>query len=82
MQLSIEITMYPLQDNYLPAIKGCIEKINSFDELEITTVPTATIVIGEYSRVMTMLNDVIAWSCENYGKCVFVTKFLPGYEAK
>ncbi len=82
MQLSVEITLYPLQDDYLPIIKACIDKINSFDGLNVNTVPTATIVIGEYQKVMAMLNEVIAWSYEQYGKCVFVTKFLPGYEAK
>lgn len=82
MQLSVEITLYPLQDNYLPTIKACIEKINSFEGLNVNTVPTATIVVGEYSKVMDMLNNVVAWSFKEYGKCVFVAKFLPGYEAK
>lgn len=82
MKLSVEITLYPLQDDYLPIIKACIEKINSFEGLDINTVPTATIVVGEYQDVMSMLNDVIAWSFEQFGKCVFVAKFLPGYEAK
>jgi len=82
MQLSVEITLYPLQDDYLPIIKACIAKINSFDGLDVNTVPTATIVVGEYGAVMAMLTDVIAWSYTTYGKCVFVTKFLPGYEAK
>lgn len=82
MQLSVELTLYPLQDNYLHIIKACIDKINSYKELNINTVPTATIVVGEYSQVMSMINDVIAWSYEEYGKCVFVAKFLPGYEAK
>jgi len=82
MKLSAELTLYPLQDNYLPIIKSCIEKIHSYDNLDINTVPTATIVVGEYQDVMTMINEVVAWSYSEFGKCVFVAKFLPGYEAK
>jgi uncharacterized protein YqgV (UPF0045/DUF77 family) len=82
MKLSVEITLYPLQDDYLPTIKACIDKINSFAGLDVNTVPTATIVVGEYADVMAMLNEVVAWSFETYGKCVFVAKFLPGYEAR
>lgn len=81
MKLSVELTLYPLQDDYLPIIKSCIEKINSFEGISVNTVPTATIVVGEYSTVMSMLNELIAWSFEQHGKCVFVAKFLPGYEA-
>jgi len=82
MKLSVELTLYPLQDDYLPIIKACIKKINSFDNIEVNTVPTATIVVGEYDDVMLMVKETIAWSYEQFGKCVFVAKFLPGYEAR
>lgn len=82
MQLSIELTLYPLQDDYLPIIQATIKKLNSYDNIEVNTFPTATILIGEYQATMNALSDCIAWSYTEYGKCVFVAKFLPGYEAK
>ncbi len=82
MQLSVELTLYPLQDHYLEFIKAVIEKLNTYDNVEVSTFPTATILIGEYGVVMAALTDVIAWSYEGYGKCVFVAKFLPDYEAR
>ncbi|MFT7559820.1 MAG: hypothetical protein ACI93R_001735 [Flavobacteriales bacterium] len=82
MQLSVELTLYPLQDHYLDIIKAVIEKLNTYDNVEVSTFPTATILIGEYGVVMTALTDVIAWSYEEYGKCAFVAKFLPAYEAR
>lgn len=82
MKLSVELTLYPLQEDYLPIIKQTIAKLNSFEELEVSTFPTATILIGEYEKVMAALNETIAWSYNSFGKCVFVAKFLPGYEAK
>lgn len=82
MQLSVELTLYPLQDNYLDNIKAIIAKLNQYSDIDVNTFPTATIIIGEYNRVMQVLSDAMAWSYNNYGKCVFVAKFLPDYEAK
>lgn len=81
MQLSAEITLYPLQEEYLTAIKATIEKINTFSDLKIKTFPTATIVMGEYQKVMSAIQETVRWSYENYGKCVFIVKYLPDYEA-
>ncbi|WP_045856236.1 YkoF family thiamine/hydroxymethylpyrimidine-binding protein [Teredinibacter purpureus] len=81
MKLSVELTLYPLQNDYLPIIVETIEKLNTYEGVDVNTVPTATILAGEYSAVMFAINDVIAWSFNRYGKCVFVAKFLPGYEA-
>lgn len=82
MKLSVELTLYPLQDDYLSNIKAVIARLNTYPRLEVNTFPTATILVGDYADVMFAVNDVIAWSYETYGKCVFVAKFLPGYEAK
>lgn len=82
MILSAEITLYPLQDNYLPIIKATIEKLNSFPDICVSTVPTATILIGDYDLLMDAIKETIKWSYNEYGKCVFVTKYLPGYEAR
>lgn len=81
MKLTAEITLYPLQDYYLDIIKATIDKINTYPNVEVSTVPTATILVGEYADVMVVINDIVAWSFETYGKCVFVTKFIPGYNA-
>lgn len=82
MKLSAEITLYPLQDGYLEVIIATIEKLNNYPKIDVTTFPTATILIGDYEDVMSTINEVIAWSFENYGKCIFITKFIPGYEAR
>ena len=82
MILSAEITLYPLQDNYLPIIKATIEKLNSFRDISVSTVPTATILVGDYDLLMDAIKQTIEWSYNTYGKCVFVAKFLPGYEAR
>lgn len=81
MLLSAEITMYPLQEEYIPVIQSFIEKLNTYSDLKVQTVPTATIIMGEFDVVMDVLKDAMKWSREQQGKAVFITKFLPGYEA-
>lgn len=77
MQLSIELTMYPFNPDYIPPIKGCIARLNTFTGLTVQTFPSATILSGDYDLVMDSLKDVVRWSQENYGKVVFVAKILP-----
>lgn len=81
MKLSIEISMYPFHEDYIPPIKGFIDWLNRHNDVLIETFPTCTIVTGDYNRVMDLLRDGIKYSYENYGKAVFVTKFLPDFEA-
>ena len=80
MKLSAEITMYPLKDDYLPAIKAIIDKLNTYEGLIIKTFPSTTLIVGDYDEVMVALGDAMKWSVEACGKAVFVTKFLPNTE--
>ncbi len=80
MMLSVELTMYPFNPDYIPPIKAFIEKVNSFDKLEVKTFPTATIIMGEYDYVMDSLKTLLKWSYQTQGKAVFVAKFLPNTE--
>ncbi len=80
MKLTVEISMYPLQDNYIPPIDGIIERLNSYPELKVKTTPTCTQLVGDYDRVMEILAIEIRQSYQMYGKAAYVTKFLPDYE--
>ncbi len=80
MTLSVELTMYPFNGDYIPPIKAFIEKVNTIDNLEVKTFPTATIIMGEYDHVMDSLKVLFKWSYETQGKAVFVAKFLPNTE--
>jgi len=81
MILSVELTLYPLQDAYLPAIQTTIEHLNSFAGVKVETFPTATILMGDYDVVMDAIKDTVAWSYSEFGRCVFIAKFLPEYQA-
>lgn len=81
MQLSVELTFYPFKDNHLDAIRGTVAKLHEYTDLKVSTFPTATILVGDYDRVMDVVREVIAWSHGQYGRSVFIAKFLPDYVA-
>jgi uncharacterized protein YqgV (UPF0045/DUF77 family) len=80
MKLTVEISMYPFDQDYIPLIKGFIAELNKYDGLEVSTSATSTMVHGEYDHLMDSLKEMIAWSYKTHGRAVFVTKFIPGHE--
>lgn len=81
MLLTAEITLYPLQDDYLPVIKAFLAKLGEMHDGKLETFPTCTIISGEFGQVYGTLGEMMRWSQDALGKCVFVVKFLPGFEA-
>jgi uncharacterized protein YqgV (UPF0045/DUF77 family) len=81
MELSIEITMYPLEDKYLPIIENFIEHLRSYNDIKLEVFPTSTVIYGDFDIVMEVLSSSIKWNVNNKDKAVFVTKFLPNYKA-
>lgn len=79
MHLSVEISMYPLQDGYIPKIKDFLETLNSnANDVEIRTSNMSTRVFGEFDAVNLLLNASMKESMQRYGKIVFVCKYLQG----
>jgi uncharacterized protein YqgV (UPF0045/DUF77 family) len=66
MQISVEISYYPLVDDYLNVIKSYIERINEFKNLEIKTSKLSTLIVGEYGDVMQLLNITMKEFMEKY----------------
>ncbi len=78
MQLSVEISKYPLAEDYITPIKGFIEQLNQCPDIKVLTNTMSTQLFGEYDSVMQALQACIKWSFERYGKVVFVVKFIHG----
>lgn len=75
MKLSVEISYYPLNEDFKPKIKGFIKQLNSYSEIEVITTTMSTRVFGEYKAVMRILADEMEKSFEN-PHSVFVMKFI------
>ena len=79
MHLSVEISMYPLQDGYIPKIKDFLDTLNTnSSDVEIRTSNMSTRVFGEFDSVNALLNTSMKISMQRYGKIVFVCKYLQG----
>lgn len=81
MKMTAEISMYPLREDFIPPIRGFIQQLNAYEGLQVTTYPTCTVLVGEAAVLMDALKDALAWSQGEYGRSVFITKFITGYEA-
>lgn len=78
MKLSVEISKYPLHQDYIPFIKDFIDRLNQYPELTVITNTLSTQIFGDYDLVMQVLNNEIKASYQQFGKAVFVCKFLTG----
>jgi uncharacterized protein YqgV (UPF0045/DUF77 family) len=80
MEIGVEISLYPLQDEYTPDIKDFIRRLQSQQTLRIVTNSMSTQVFGPYDTVMDVLRHELRATFENLrdrsGKAVFVMKVL------
>jgi uncharacterized protein YqgV (UPF0045/DUF77 family) len=78
MKLSVEISMYPLKDEYIPAIQGFIDRVNNHAQLKVITNTMSTQLFGDYDVVMDVIKDEMRQSIERVGRAIFVCKFIDG----
>ncbi len=76
MELSVEISKYPLADDYIPAIKDFIDRLRATEGLSVVGNTMSTQVFGDYELVMGSLTEEIRRSYEKFGKAIFVCKFI------
>ena len=81
MIVTIDISMYPNKEEFIPPIDGFIKIINSFPELKVITYPTSTVIEGDYEYAMNALKETIAEANKKYGMAVYVIKIIPNYKA-
>ena len=78
MKLSVEISKYPLDQDYIPFVKDFIDRLNTYAGLKVITNTMSTHIFGDYDLVMQVLNTEIKRSYEQFGKVIFVCKFISG----
>ncbi len=78
MRTSIDVSLYPLSEDYIPAIDDFIRGVNSNPGVVAVTNDLSTQLYGDYDQVMDLLKSEIRRSWETHGKGVFVVKFLMG----
>ncbi|MDH5432600.1 MAG: thiamine-binding protein [Gammaproteobacteria bacterium] len=78
MNISIEMSLYPLDDNFLSIIKDIVKRLNSAENIVCKTNTMSTQIFGECNIVMQLLNEIVQYSFTTYGRQVFIVKILNG----
>lgn len=78
MRTAIEISLYPLDSDFIPPIKAFIERLNTYPEIQVVTNAMSTQISGEHQRLFEILGKETATTFEEAGRKVFVMKVLGG----
>ena len=78
MDVSVEVSMYLLKDEYIPAIQSFIDRVNTYPELHVLTNTMSTQLFGEFDFLMDVMRDEMRRSYETFGRAIFVCKFIQG----
>jgi uncharacterized protein YqgV (UPF0045/DUF77 family) len=76
MRVAVDISLYPLADDFIPPIKDVIERLNANSSVEVVTNKMSTQIRGEYDVVMAALNQEIKKTFDQCPKAVFAIKIL------
>ena len=76
MKLSVEISKYPLADEYIIPIKDFIDRLNIHPDLAVVSNTMSTQVFGDFDILMPILNNEIRDSFTKFDKMIFVCKFI------
>ena len=77
-KIAVEISLYPLDADYVPPIKDFIDRLNLHRDLQVQTNAMSTQVSGEHARVFEALSRETAATFAGGGRAVFVMKVLGG----
>lgn len=76
MQVMVEISLYPLADEFIAPIQDFIDRLNGYPEITVDTGSTSTQITGDYRTVVSLLGEEMQRTHEQVGQAIFVAKFL------
>lgn len=76
MQIGVEMSLYPLQADYIPVIQSFIDRLNTDARLRVVTNSMSTQVFGDYDVIFGLLQRELRATFEATGKSVLVLKVL------
>ncbi|MDH4041214.1 MAG: hypothetical protein OEW92_00790 [Gammaproteobacteria bacterium] len=77
MKLTVELSLYPIQENYIEIIQAFIDAMRTEPDLQVVTNAMSTQVCGDYERVFALVGATLAATTRRFGKQVLVAKFIP-----
>jgi len=76
MGVSVEISMYPLNENYKQPILNFIERLRSHDGLEVITNNLSTRIFGDFDTVMPIVQQEMKTTFDDPNTIVMVMKVI------
>lgn len=76
MRIAVDISLYPLSEDFIPPIKDVIERLNRHDGIEVVTNRMSTQLVGDFDVVMPALQAELRTTFEAVPKAVFAIKVL------
>tara|TARA_R110002124_G_scaffold192192_1_gene359408 strand:- start:1401 stop:1655 length:255 start_codon:yes stop_codon:yes gene_type:complete len=76
MRVAVDISLYPLDADFIPPIKNVIERLGQYDSIEVKTNRMSTQLFGEFDDVMRALHTEIGTTFEQLPKAVFAIRIL------
>lgn len=76
MICSLEISMYPLKDQYKPSIVKFVQNLRTYDDINVKTNGMSTQIFGEYQKIMNAINIEIESSFKQKKSIVFNMKLI------
>ena len=78
MKLTAELSLYPVQEDYIAVIDAFIAGIRAQPDLQVVTNAMSTQICGDYDRVFALLRQELKVSYREHGRQVLVCKLIPG----
>jgi uncharacterized protein YqgV (UPF0045/DUF77 family) len=78
MRIAVDISLYPLDEDYVPPIKDFIDRLNRHTGLYVATNAMSTQVAGEHGAVFAALETETRATFAGGNRAVFVMKVLGG----
>lgn len=76
MKVSVDISMYPLNENYCQPIIDFIDRLETYPEVAVQRNSMSTHIYGDYRQVMDTLDNEILQVLEQIPETVFVIKLI------
>jgi len=76
MRVAVDISLYPLTEDFIPPIDDVIARLNKHKSVEVSTNAMSTQLRGEYADVMAALHQEIKTTFDAMPKAVFAIKIL------
>ncbi|MCG3170877.1 MAG: hypothetical protein CALGDGBN_02448 [Pseudomonadales bacterium] len=78
MQISVDISLYPLREEFVPVIVDFIHRVQLHEGVEVARNAMSTQLFGECARVLEVLGRELEHSVATYGRSVLVAKIVAG----